>query len=136
MDTPGVHELEPLLQRVRAGDGQAFDQLLARLRLYVKAKVCEQLGAGADGRIDRSALVQSVCRRVIVHFHELEGPNVPLLLGWVRAILQNRVNDELRRLARDPVRSVGSDVEAEGRPGTLLPRAAADAGQGVPRRAA
>jgi RNA polymerase sigma factor (sigma-70 family) len=105
-----IHGLEPLLQRVMAKDGQAFEELLARLRRYMHAQVRQQLGAGEDGPIDQSALVQSVCRRVVVHFHELESPTVPLLLGWVAKIVSNRVNDELRRLARQPVRSLGSDV--------------------------
>jgi RNA polymerase sigma factor (sigma-70 family) len=107
-----VHGLEPLLQRVLAKDGQAFGELLARLRQYLHAKVRQQLGASADGRIDQSALVQSVCRRVCVHFSELEGPTVPVLLGWIGAIVRNRVNDELRRLARHPVHTLGSDIVA------------------------
>jgi RNA polymerase sigma-70 factor (ECF subfamily) len=105
-----VHGLEPLLERVLARDPQAFGELLARLRRYMHAQVRKQLGAQADGPIEASALVQSVCRRVVVHFHKLEGPTVPLLLGWIGAIVRNRVNDELRRLARQPVQSLGSDV--------------------------
>jgi RNA polymerase sigma factor (sigma-70 family) len=105
-----IHGLEPLLQRVLAKDGRAFEELLARLRRYAHAQVRQQLGAGTDGSIDQSALVQSVCRRVVVHFPDLEGPTVPLLLGWVGVIVKNRVNDELRQLARHPVQSLGSDV--------------------------
>jgi RNA polymerase sigma factor (sigma-70 family) len=103
-----VHELEPLLQRVMAKDGRAFEELLARLRRYMHAKVRKQLGAGTHGLIDQSALVQSALGRVIVHFHELEGPTVPRLLGWVREIVRNRVIDELRRWDRHPVHSLGS----------------------------
>jgi RNA polymerase sigma factor (sigma-70 family) len=105
-----IHGLEPLLQRVMAKDGQAFDELLARLRRYMHAQVRQQLGADADGRIDHSALVQDVCGRVVVHFHELESPTVPRLLGWIGAIVRNRVIDVLRWLDRHPVHSLGSDV--------------------------
>jgi RNA polymerase sigma factor (sigma-70 family) len=105
-----VHGLEPLLQRVLAKDGQAFDQLLARLRRYMHAKVRKQLSNRADGPIDLSVIVQSVCRRVVVHFHELEEPTVPRLLGWIGVIVRNRVNDELRRIARHSIHSLGSDV--------------------------
>jgi RNA polymerase sigma factor (sigma-70 family) len=105
-----IYGLKPLLQRVMAKDGQAFEELLARLRRYMHAEVRQQLGAGPHGPIDQSAVVQSVCRRVVVHFRELEDPSVPQLLGWVGAIVKNRVNDELRRLARHPVHLLGSDV--------------------------
>jgi RNA polymerase sigma factor (sigma-70 family) len=110
MATLDVHELGPLLQRAQAKDGQALGELLARLRGYMHAQVCEQLGANADGRINHSSLVQSVCCKVLVHFPALKGSTVPLLLGWIGAIVRNRVNDELRRLARHPVHSLGSDV--------------------------
>jgi RNA polymerase sigma factor (sigma-70 family) len=110
MPTLDVHGLEPLLQRVLARDGQAFNELLARLRRYTHARVRQQLGAGAGGPIDLSVLVQSVCRRVVVHFRELEEPTVPRLLGWIGGIVRNRVNDELRRIARHPVHALGSDV--------------------------
>jgi RNA polymerase sigma factor (sigma-70 family) len=65
-------------------------------------RVRKQLGAGADGRIDESVIVQSVCRRLSVHFPDLEDPNVPVLLRWVARVVRNRVIDELRRLANQP----------------------------------
>ena len=107
-----VHELEPLLRRALAGDGPALNDLFARLRKYMHHRVREELGAGPDGRIDRSVLVQSVCRRAFIHFPELEAPNVPRLLRWVATIVKNRVRDELRRLARQPVHLLGSGVLA------------------------
>jgi hypothetical protein len=36
-----AHGLEPLLERVLAKDGNAFDELLARLRPYLHAQVRE-----------------------------------------------------------------------------------------------
>ena len=102
MATLDVHGLEPLLRRAMAGDGRALNELLARLRPYLHSKVREQLGATPDGRIDDSVSVGSVCRRFLVHFPELESPSVPLLLGWVAAVVRNRVTDELRRIGRQP----------------------------------
>jgi RNA polymerase sigma factor (sigma-70 family) len=98
------------LRRALAGDGQALNDLFAQLRKYMHHRVYEELGASPDGRLDRSVLVQSVCRRAFVHFPELEGPTVPRLLRWVATIVKNRVQDELRRLARQPVHLLGSGV--------------------------
>jgi RNA polymerase sigma-70 factor (ECF subfamily) len=112
MATLDVHQLEPLLRRALAGDGQALNDLFARLRKYMHHRVREELGAGPDGRIDWSVLVQSACRRAFVHFPELEAPNVPRLLRWVATIVKNRVRDELRRLARQPVDLLGSGIVA------------------------
>jgi RNA polymerase sigma-70 factor (ECF subfamily) len=102
MATIDIHGLEPLLHRAMAGDGRALNDLLTRLRPYLYTKVREQLGDVPDGRIEQSAIVGSVCRRFLTHFPELEDPSAPLLLGWVAAIVRNRVADELRRLARQP----------------------------------
>lgn len=102
MATLDVHGLEPLLHRATAGDGRALDELLARLRPYLHKKVREQLGAGPNGQIDQSSLVESVLCRLVLHFPELESRSVPLLLGWVAAVVRNRVKDELKRISRQP----------------------------------
>jgi RNA polymerase sigma factor (sigma-70 family) len=102
MATLDLYGLEPLLHRAMAGDGRALNELLAWLRPYLHGKVREQLGAGHDGRMDQSAIVGSVLRRFFIHFPELESPSVPLMLGWVTAVVRNRVTDELRRIGRQP----------------------------------
>jgi RNA polymerase sigma factor (sigma-70 family) len=102
MPTKDLFGLEPLLHRAMAGDGQAFDELLAGLRLYMHKKVHEQLGPRPDGRIDRSIIVGSVCRRFVIKFPKLEARSVPRMLCWVAKVVRNRVKDELRRIARDP----------------------------------
>ena len=102
MATIDIHELEPLLDRARAGDGRAFNELLARLRPYLHSIVLERLGCMPDGRIDRSVIVQSVLRRFVINFPKLEGPGVPPILGWVATVARRRVVDELRRIGREP----------------------------------
>jgi RNA polymerase sigma factor (sigma-70 family) len=102
MATIDIHELEPLLDRAKAGDGRAFNELLARLRPYLHSIVLERLGCMPNGRIDRSVIVQSVLRRFIINFPKLEGPGVPPILGWVATVARRRVVDELRRIGREP----------------------------------
>jgi RNA polymerase sigma factor (sigma-70 family) len=102
MATQDFHGLEPLLDRARAGDGRAFNELLARLRPYLHSIVRERLGCMPDGRIDRSAIVQSVLRRFVINFPKLEGPGVPPILGWVATVARRRVVDELTRIGREP----------------------------------
>jgi len=97
-----IHALQPLLDRARAGDGGAFNELLARLRPYLHSIVLERLGRMPDGRIDRSVIVASVLRRFVINFPKLEGPGVPPMLGWVATVARRRVVDELRRIGREP----------------------------------
>jgi RNA polymerase sigma factor (sigma-70 family) len=109
MSTLDVHDLEPLLQRVLAGDGQAFNELLARLRRYMHGLVNQQLDGNANGPIDHSEVVQSALRRIHEHFNEWKGSKAPSLLSWVRSIVHNRVIEELRR-SPPRVLSLGSDI--------------------------
>jgi RNA polymerase sigma factor (sigma-70 family) len=102
MPTKDLYGLEPLLHRAMAGDGRAFDELLAGLRLYMHKQVREQLGPRPDGRISESDIVVSVCRRFVIKFPDLEDRSVPRMLGWIATVVRNRVNDELRRIAREP----------------------------------
>src|SRR5262249_39388512 len=108
--TPDADELGPLLARVMAGDGQAFNELLAQLRPFLHALVRRPLGA-APGPIDPSALVQSSLRRIFENFDAIrDDPTVPHLLAWVRTIVRNRVYDELRRRGREPGGRPSPDV--------------------------
>jgi RNA polymerase sigma-70 factor (ECF subfamily) len=101
--SPDDHELEPLLARVMAGDGQAFNELFARLRPFLHALVRRRLGP-SPGPIDNSALVQSSLRRIFENLDDLrDDPSVPHFFAWVRRIVYNRVTDELRRAGRTPV---------------------------------
>ncbi len=113
MSRPDSHELEPLLQRALAGDLQAREALLARLRPYFHVLVRKHLGIDPGDDMLRSDLVQSSMRRVWEHFDDLHEPHVPQLLGWLGRIVRNRCYDERRRQQRHPVGMLPAEVEAQ-----------------------
>ena len=92
------HQLQPLLERVIAGDRPALNDLFARLRPYLHALVRRTLGR--DWK-DASDIVQSSLRRINEHFDGLmdDDPTVPHLLAWIKKIVRNRAIDEARRRA-------------------------------------
>jgi RNA polymerase sigma-70 factor (ECF subfamily) len=92
------HQLGPLLERIRAGDRRAYEDLFARLRPYLHALVRRTAGAAPAG-LDHSGIVQSSLGRIWEHFDALleQDPNVPHLLGWIKKIVHNRTIDALRR---------------------------------------
>jgi RNA polymerase sigma-70 factor (ECF subfamily) len=93
------HQLRPLLERVLAGERQAYNELFAQLRPYLHALVRRYLGQGAQGPLDHSNVVQSSLRRVFEHLDDVlqDDPSVPHLLAWVKKIVYHRAVDELRR---------------------------------------
>jgi RNA polymerase sigma-70 factor (ECF subfamily) len=106
------HALQPLLDRVLAGDPQAFNDLFAQLRPHLHALVRRTLGPQAQGPLDHSNLVQSSLRRIYENFDQLrEDPSVPRLLAWIGAIVRNRIVDALRRQGREPADLPGSAID-------------------------
>jgi RNA polymerase sigma-70 factor, ECF subfamily len=93
------HQLGPLLDRVGAGDRDALNDLLAKLRPYLHAVVRQTLGG--DWK-DASDIVQSSLRRINENLPDLlaDDPTVPHLLAWIKKIVRNRAIDEARRRGR------------------------------------
>jgi RNA polymerase sigma-70 factor (ECF subfamily) len=100
------HQLQPLLERVIAGDRTALNELFGRLRPYLHSLVRKTLGP--DWK-DASDIVQSSLRRINENFDNLLGddPTVPHLLAWIKKIVRNRAIDEARRRASGP--ATGND---------------------------
>ncbi len=96
------HQLQPLLERVIAGDRTALNDLFARLRPYLHSLVRKTLGP--DWK-DTSDIVQSSLRRINENFDGLldDDPTVPHLLAWIKKIVRNRAIDEARRRSAAPL---------------------------------
>ena len=107
------HQLQPLLERVIAGDRTALNELFARLRPYLHSLVRKTLGP--DWK-DTSDIVQSSLRRINENFDNLLGddPSVPHLLAWIKKIVRNRAIDEARR--RSGGAATGNDSALAGVP--------------------
>jgi RNA polymerase sigma-70 factor (ECF subfamily) len=95
------HQLQPLLDRVLAGDTVALNDLLTSLRPYMHGLVRRTLGH--DWK-DASDIVQSSLRRINENLNDLldDDPTVPHLLAWIKKIVRNRAIDEVRRRQRQP----------------------------------
>jgi RNA polymerase sigma-70 factor (ECF subfamily) len=109
-----TYQLGPLLDRSRAADAEAFNELLARLRPYVRLLVHRRLGTRLRPKVDDSDLVQEILLRVHGGFGRFAGQEVPQLLAWVGQIAGHVVADCERRHGadrRDVAREVhGSDL--------------------------
>ncbi len=104
-----VHELEPLLRRVRSGDAQALTALLEWLRPRVRLRAENVLGGRLGARLDASDVAQEVSLRVHRGIGGLRGEAAPQLLAWVEEILQNVVAD-CRKHHAAQARAVGREV--------------------------
>jgi RNA polymerase sigma-70 factor (ECF subfamily) len=85
-------ELEPLLDRARAGDLEAWRALLQRLRPMLWAVCRRQVRDDADA----SDLTQDVLLRMDQRFPQFRGQSVQHLLAWARRIAARLVIDHGR----------------------------------------
>ena len=91
-----------LLERVKRGDGDALDRLLARylqpLRRWAHGRLPQWVRDGSDTEdLVHDAILQTL--RHLPHF-DAEGPGA--LHRYLRAAVMNRIRDELRRGHRHP----------------------------------
>jgi RNA polymerase sigma-70 factor (ECF subfamily) len=94
-------QLGPLLDRCRAGDRAALDELLGRLRPYVRLLVRPRLGPDLAARLDSSDLVQESLLRVSGGFEHFRGSGVPQFLTWVGQIVAHVAASSARYHAAD-----------------------------------
>jgi RNA polymerase sigma-70 factor, ECF subfamily len=118
------HELGPLLSRVLAGDGQAQEALLAKIRPYLHLLVRQQLERDLRHKLDDSDIVQETLMRIHGGLNpaaqgpggQFQGRAPPEFLAWVSQIVRHVIIDMERRgkaRKRDERREVpGSKVLA------------------------
>jgi RNA polymerase sigma-70 factor (ECF subfamily) len=98
-----------LIQRCRAGDDLAREQLFRRYRDYLLVLARAQLGRHLRGKCDPSDLVQQTLLEAHRDFGEFQGCHEGELLAWLRRILAHNLYNEARHFAaqqRDAAREV------------------------------
>lgn len=117
---PGRSEASPpldstleLVERVRRGDREALDRLLARHVKPLRRWVSGRLPRWARDLADTDDLVQDTLLRTFVKIKDFEVRGAGALQAYLRQAVLNRVRDELRRKGRAPTRVEGDEVELE-----------------------
>lgn len=105
--------LEELLGHARAGDAQAFGELLDRLRPELLAAVESWIGPGVGRlRVAAEDVVQDACLRAFRARHRLRAGTGAGFRAWVRRIARNRLFD-LWQEGREEQRALGTKQELE-----------------------
>lgn len=94
---------EALLTRIRGGDNDAREQLLARYMTALRRWAHGRLPTAARDLVDTDDLVQSTLYRALSHIEEFDNRGDGAFLAYLRKILLNQIRDEARRARRRPV---------------------------------
>ena len=107
-----------LIERVREGDQDSLERLMARHLGPLRRFVSGRLPRWARDLSDTDDLVQDTLLRTFTKIEDIEVRGVGALQAYLRQAVMNRLRDELRRKGRAPVRVDGDglEFEAEGSP--------------------
>ena len=107
-----------LLERVRQGDRDALERLVARHVPPLRRWISGRLPGWARDLADTDDLVQETLLRTFTRIETFDNRGVGALQAYLRQAVLNRVRDELRRKGREPVRIdvEGLALEAAGSP--------------------
>lgn len=107
-----------LIERVRGGDEEALELLMARHVAPLRRWARGRLPRWARDLADTDDLVQETLLRTFKKIDDFEVRGVGALQAYLRQAVLNRIRDELRRKSRAPMRVEveGLRVEAAGSP--------------------
>lgn len=106
--------MEGLLQRARAGDQHALDELFARCRNYLEIAASAQVETWAKAKYDASDVVQQTMLEAYRGFQRFEGTTTREWLGWLKAIMAHNAADLVRRYRQSDKRQVRRETPIRG----------------------
>ena len=101
-----------LLDRAIRGDRSAREALFARYLPWLRRWARGRLPRWTRGVIDTSDVVQDALHRTVTRLTGFEPKGDTALRAYLRSTVENRIRDEMRRVARRPA----MDVLEEGQP--------------------
>ena len=108
-------ETVELVQRAKAGEALALDQLVTRVLPRIQRWAHGRLPRGARNMLDTGDIVQEVLVNSLRHLENFEPRGPGAFLSYLRRGLVNRLEDERRKLACRPVPAeMPDDVVATG----------------------
>src|SRR5262245_46623761 len=99
-DDPTPDSTAVLLHRVRAGDTEARERLVARHLPLLRGWAHRRLPPGARALADTEDLVQITFIRALKQVEAFEPRHEGAFLAYLRQILLNAIRDEIRRARR------------------------------------
>jgi RNA polymerase sigma-70 factor (ECF subfamily) len=107
-------EIGRLIEEARGGSEEAIGRLLQFSRQYLLVIAAEHLPADLQAKGGASDLVQETHLDAVCGFGGFRGHSAAELLGWLREILLNNLNDFTRRYSGVAKRRANREVPIDG----------------------
>ena len=112
--SPPLDSTSELIDRVRRGDKESLDRLMARHLGPLRRFVTGRLPRWARDLADTDDLVQDTLLRTFNKIEDFDVRGVGALQAYLRQAVMNRLRDELRRKGRAPVMVDGDGLDLVG----------------------
>ena len=109
-----------LLRRLKAGDSDALDRLLARYLLPLRRWAHGRLPQWVRDGSDTEDLVQDAILHTLRHLPHFDANGPGALHRYLRTAVMNRIRDEVRRAVRHPPHAELDDMFASEAPSPLV----------------
>lgn len=109
-----VSLITQLIQRSRAGNEQARDQVFGELQGFLEATVARHSNSQSAAKFGQSDIVQLSFVKAIEHFESFRGETGPEFRAWLKQLVINEIrqaNRSLRRKVRDVSRETSLDAK-------------------------
>ena len=110
-----TNDSNELVQRARAGDQQAFAELLGLYRNYLVLLARVHIDTNLQAKADPSDLVQETCLMAARDFPQFRGETEAEFVAWLRRILVRTGTAMIRRYKRTNIRDIGREQRFERR---------------------
>ncbi|HEX8826201.1 MAG TPA: sigma-70 family RNA polymerase sigma factor [Archangium sp.] len=95
-DLPPELSFEELLQRARAGEKSAFNELFRRSRKTLDSWAIRRLARSAPGDARLSDISQAISERVLLAFPTFRGSTAGEWFGWLKKVFNSHMTQSLR----------------------------------------
>jgi RNA polymerase sigma-70 factor (ECF subfamily) len=102
MDQPAPDRTVDLVERAKAGDPDALNQLFARFLPALRRWASGRLPRWSRDLMDTDDLVQETVIRAVKRIDQFESRHEGALQAYLRQAVVNRIRDEVRRAHRAP----------------------------------
>ena len=113
MDEPAPERTVDLVERAKAGNSDALNQLFARFLPALRRWARGRLPRWSRDLMDTDDLVQETVIRAMKRIDQFESRHEGALQAYLRQAIVNRIRDEVRRAQRAPAAAALDEAERD-----------------------
>ena len=113
MDEPAPERTVDLVERAKAGNSDALNQLFARFLPALRRWASGRLPRWSRDLMDTDDLVQETVIRAMKRIDQFESRHEGALQAYLRQAIVNRIRDEVRRAQRVPAAAELDEAERD-----------------------